>query len=259
MDHTKEPWLVHHDIDAGEWPMVMAGGKVSGVIVANVNPISFSCATAGNVEMPSAANARRIVACVNACAGMDDPAAEIEKQQARIADLEKHVEWWQSCTKDCGDVINDGISTRQQLRAENDQLRAKVAELERVSPRCECCGYLVHHSEHKGCIRAADKMAELVTSESAIAWVKIAEGGRAYIATGPTEGYIPVAAAQKLAELERQVEIGRRALVILEELEWSPNCPSCGADGDYLDRTHDNCKLDAILRDAEQAGMGVGL
>lgn len=43
---------------------------------------------------------------------------------ARIAELEKDVEWWQSCTKDCGDVINDGIESRQQLRS-------KVAELER--------------------------------------------------------------------------------------------------------------------------------
>jgi hypothetical protein len=85
--YTKEPWHVHHDIDAGEWPMVMAGGVVAGVIVANVNPTSFNCVTGGYVEMPPAANAARIVACVNACAGMDDPAAEIDRLRARIADL----------------------------------------------------------------------------------------------------------------------------------------------------------------------------
>lgn len=89
--------------------MVMAGGEVYGVIVANVNPSSFSCVTGGNVEMPAAANAARIVACVNACAGLStddlmntglvsavgyqliEKDAEIEQQQARIAELEARI------------------------------------------------------------------------------------------------------------------------------------------------------------------------
>ena len=68
--HTQEPWQVHHDIDAGEWPMIMAGGVVAGKIIANVNPKSFCCVGGDFVEMPSADNARRIVACVNFCAGI---------------------------------------------------------------------------------------------------------------------------------------------------------------------------------------------
>ena len=68
--HTQEPWQVHHDIDAGEWPMIMAGGVVAGKIIANVNPKSFCCVGGDFVEMPSADNARRIVACVNACRGL---------------------------------------------------------------------------------------------------------------------------------------------------------------------------------------------
>jgi hypothetical protein len=35
-------------------------------------------------------NAARIVACVNACAGMEDPAKEIATLRARIAELERY-------------------------------------------------------------------------------------------------------------------------------------------------------------------------
>jgi hypothetical protein len=36
-------------------------------------------------------DARRIVACVNACAGMDDPAVEIKAKDTRIAELEEQL------------------------------------------------------------------------------------------------------------------------------------------------------------------------
>lgn len=51
----------------------------------------------------------------------------LAEQKARIAELEKSVEWWQGCTKDCGDVINDGIESRQQLRAKVANLEARAA------------------------------------------------------------------------------------------------------------------------------------
>ena len=85
--HTQEPWQVHHDIDAGEWPMIMSGGVVDGKIIANVNPKSFCCVGGDFVEMPSADNARRIVACVNACAGMGDPTAEIAELKRQRDEL----------------------------------------------------------------------------------------------------------------------------------------------------------------------------
>ena len=110
-------------------------------------------------------------------------AAKMVEQQARIAELEKSVEWWQGCAKDCGDVINDGIESRQQLR-------------------------------------------------------------------------------DKLAELEAQAAIGRRAVEMLRGLEWvrpvidrngflGRGCINC-----CCGRFHghaDSCELSAILRDAEQA------
>lgn len=37
----------------------------------------------------SDANAARVVACINACKGMEDPAAEIAALRARVAELEK--------------------------------------------------------------------------------------------------------------------------------------------------------------------------
>ena len=90
--HTQEPWQVHHDIDAGEWPMIMSGGVVDGKIIANVNPKSFCCVGGDFVEMPSADNARRIVACVNACAGMRNDELEggllIGVMQSKIDRLE---------------------------------------------------------------------------------------------------------------------------------------------------------------------------
>jgi len=65
----------------------------------------------------------------------------------------------------------------------------------------------------------------------------------------------------RIAELERQAEIGRRAVKMLEDLEWSggpsgwPACPCCGWDIGPNGHA-EGCKLSAILRDAEQAGMG---
>jgi len=42
-----------------------------------------------NTHYPATENAERIVSCVNACAGMKDPAAEIAAKDARIRVLEE--------------------------------------------------------------------------------------------------------------------------------------------------------------------------
>lgn len=85
--HTPGPWVVHDDPKDG-WPMIMAGG-LAGRIVANVNPESCQDISSipAFVRMPANANAARIVACVNACEGMADPAAEIAKLRAQNAEL----------------------------------------------------------------------------------------------------------------------------------------------------------------------------
>ena len=40
-----------------------------------------------------------------------------------------------------------------------------MAEHELKDVRCECCGYMTHHREHMGCIRAAQPRREPLTNE----------------------------------------------------------------------------------------------
>ena len=76
--HTPEPWDWR-----GPWKVV-AGDSIHD---ANGN-VSLSIShNHGGIEWGSAA--ARIVACVNACEGMADPAAEIAALRARVAELEK--------------------------------------------------------------------------------------------------------------------------------------------------------------------------
>lgn len=62
--HTPEPWIA-------------VGERVVG------NGIIIASCSHGDIANPG-----RIVACVNACAGMEDPAAEIAALRARVAELE---------------------------------------------------------------------------------------------------------------------------------------------------------------------------
>ena len=64
MKHTKEPWGVGRPSPNGQ--QVIGNGK--GMMIAIANPTS----TQGEVN----ANAERIVACVNACAGITNDALE---------------------------------------------------------------------------------------------------------------------------------------------------------------------------------------
>ena len=71
-NHTPEPWYWHENDSYCEINSERDG------------QIGDSCASSclGDIDL-GRANARRIVACVNACEGMEDPAAEIDelKQQ----------------------------------------------------------------------------------------------------------------------------------------------------------------------------------
>ena len=75
MKHTPEPWIY----TAFDVPILFTG-------VIKHNEGREIAAIYGNMGAGEA-NAARIVACVNACAGMDDPAAEIE----RLRDMEKNI------------------------------------------------------------------------------------------------------------------------------------------------------------------------
>ena len=68
--HTPEPWRV------------LDGGCDGGIAIVQISHI-----TRDVWEIPRCAeDLHRIVACVNACEGMDDPAAEIERLRARVAE-----------------------------------------------------------------------------------------------------------------------------------------------------------------------------
>jgi hypothetical protein len=95
MKHTPEPW----EFKDTEMKITGAGDWFGLQVIANVSPkMSFTKGMG-----TQCANAARIVACVNACAGMDDPAGEIERLRAEreqlLAALEDFVtdyHLWQS-------------------------------------------------------------------------------------------------------------------------------------------------------------------
>ena len=74
--HTPEPWKISHDDSDEEWSVITNN---SGSIVANVNgrtgPELVGDMPVDRV-MPAEDNARRIVACVNACTGIRTEALE---------------------------------------------------------------------------------------------------------------------------------------------------------------------------------------
>ena len=98
--HTPEPWHFYENDTYCEINSERDG------------QIGDSCASSclGNKEL-GIANAMRIVGCVNACVGMEDPAAEIEKlrrQRDELLDLVKRarLEWLdQNQTSDDTDVV----------------------------------------------------------------------------------------------------------------------------------------------------------
>jgi hypothetical protein len=83
---TKEPWA----LDGTKRANIGLGGHVfsADVLVA---------ACRGNTALTpeeSCANAARIVSCVNACAGMSDPAQEIERLREKAAQRLRVVEFF---------------------------------------------------------------------------------------------------------------------------------------------------------------------
>ena len=72
--HTPEPWVT---VTHANGTPTLIHGQASHIA---------ECWSLDRVHTPTA-NASRIVACVNACAGMEDPAAEIERLKAQRAEL----------------------------------------------------------------------------------------------------------------------------------------------------------------------------
>lgn len=112
-EHTAEPWQW---IEFGAW-----GDQVIYGPDAKERPIATAYAERGK-RLMARANAQRIVACVNACAGMDDPAAEILKLRENEAIV----------TSLCASA-EISIGHHALLRAENARLRAGLTLALRVA------------------------------------------------------------------------------------------------------------------------------
>ena len=103
--HTPEPWKYEKELSAGfdEWLISMdAGDRGRGICIAETRPGS---AAGGK------ANAIRIVTCVNACAGMADPAAE-------IAELKRQRDSFQLEAINCHEMLCSEIERTTNLIAE---------------------------------------------------------------------------------------------------------------------------------------------
>jgi hypothetical protein len=83
--HTPEPWIVR-ETDGYSCGRVV---KSPGWIISGPEYTVFHLPNAGRMPDSGAADAARIVACVNACAGMDDPAAALARLRERVAELER--------------------------------------------------------------------------------------------------------------------------------------------------------------------------
>ena len=77
--HTPEPWHIQPD----PWPPSIRDGEHGAEIAYAKSPY-----TNPEYRTLERANGDRIVACVNACTGLADPAAEIKAMREKIAALE---------------------------------------------------------------------------------------------------------------------------------------------------------------------------
>ena len=75
-EHTKEPWRVMWPCAQWETARLFSGARYIG-----------SIGNSDEAELETRANADRIVSCVNACAGMDDPATDIAALKAQRDEL----------------------------------------------------------------------------------------------------------------------------------------------------------------------------
>ena len=84
--HTPEPWKISHDDSTEEWSIIT---NQHGSIIANVNeetgPELVGSAPVMR-KMPGLENARRIVACVNACIGIRTEALEHRSHLLKAVD-----------------------------------------------------------------------------------------------------------------------------------------------------------------------------
>lgn len=124
--HTPEPWKVSLEDSTPEWSVITAAG---GRVVANINEETGPELIAGVPVMrvvPGELNARRIVACVNACRGL--PTDELEQKglvaavgtqllaaDGRSEGQERVIRKLASTTADAENKLADALNQRDEL------------------------------------------------------------------------------------------------------------------------------------------------
>ena len=83
-NYTKEPWTLRTDPEDLEWLIHGGDGWICRVMLRGEGR-----------DSEKSANARRIVECVNACMGIDNPLIEIKKYKDTIALLEEKVRFYE--------------------------------------------------------------------------------------------------------------------------------------------------------------------
>jgi len=163
--HTPEPWKINHDDSTEEWSIVT---NQHGSIVANVNE-ETGPELAGSIpvmrKMPGMENARRIVACVNACRGL--PTDELEQKglvaavgtQLLAADdraegQEREIRRLAHVAANAENELADALNQRDELLAALEGMMALDEE---------------HHQRYPG---DEDVCLEVMTARAAIASAK---------------------------------------------------------------------------------------
>jgi hypothetical protein len=125
-EHTPEPWTLHkHDHARGEVWLSINRGAID--VTHNVEDGQI-CAQKYSVLAPKErqANAYRIVACVNACAGMEDPAATIKELRAFAGSILREKKPEPNGHTSHALLIAELQRTREALRKTTDALEAYV-------------------------------------------------------------------------------------------------------------------------------------
>jgi len=126
--HTPEPWIDCEGFDHVERHV---RAHEDGRFVASLYEVSSTKEAASPPEI--AANAKRIIACVNACAGLEDPSVvpELVKEMEKIAEWDARGDEWEEATS---------------FHAIRKLARAVLAKARRVKPAkgsCFICGAVV--------------------------------------------------------------------------------------------------------------------
>jgi len=156
MKHTKEPWYI-----SGTSPVM---------VISNSATIAKCCGirigTKESVQAEIEANAIRIVACVNACAGIDEPEEVIHGMRFEIDSLKR----WRDGEHN---AIDYWIATGLKASQQRDELLAALNNYAAHHAGCDWYGYgteLPHSGGECSCglIEAIAKAGKYDTNTDAI-------------------------------------------------------------------------------------------